>query len=186
MSDISSKWNERYADSEYSLPAVAKVLVQGERWLPGAAETRSTLAALDLACGRASNGEWLGQRGFHVSAWDISENAIADIRQRPASRVAVALVRDLEKQPPLPCSFDVITVCRFLDRALCPAICEALKPGGVLFYQTFSHGLSNPDFLLKSNELLSLFASLSILEYHEPEPDDSGKAEAWLIARRQD
>ncbi|ASJ71471.1 class I SAM-dependent methyltransferase [Granulosicoccus antarcticus] len=186
MSEISSKWNERYANSGHPLPAVADVLLKGEHWLPGTASERPSMAALDLACGRAANGEWLAQRGFHVSAWDISKNAIADIQQRPASRVAVAQVRDLEKQPPLPHSFDVIIVCRFLDRTLCQAICEALKPGGILFYQTFTHGLSNPDFLLRSNELLSLFASLSILEYHEPEPDESGKAEARLIARRQD
>jgi len=93
-------------------------------------------------------------------------------------------VRDVSQQPPEPESFDVIVVSRFLDRSICPAISRALKPDGVLFYQTFVHGLSNPDFLLAPNELLSLFSELHILEYHEPVKDADGKAEARLIARR--
>lgn len=185
MSDSREKWNARYANAGAALPAVADVLMQGERWLPGTQDDRSSMTALDLACGRAFNGEWLGQQGFQVSAWDISDNVIADIGQREASLIADAQVRDIERQPPAVSSFDVIVVCRFLDRALCPAIADALKPGAVLFYQTFTHGLSNPDFLLQRNELLSLFESLHVLEYHEPEPDESGKAEARLIARRQ-
>jgi tellurite methyltransferase len=93
-------------------------------------------------------------------------------------------VRDVSEQPPLPDSFDVIVVCRFLDRNLCPAIAAALKPGGILFYQTFTQGLSNPDYLLRNNELITLFSELDILEYHEPEPDAHGKAEARLVARK--
>jgi 2-polyprenyl-3-methyl-5-hydroxy-6-metoxy-1,4-benzoquinol methylase len=33
--------------------------------------------------------------------------------------------------------FDVIVISRFLDRTLCNAIMAALKPEGLLFYQTF-------------------------------------------------
>lgn len=182
-SDISSKWNARYAKSGDSLPPPAEVLLGGERWLPGFSSRRETMTALDLACGRAANAEWLAQQGYQVSAWDISEAVIAAIRQRPASGIALAQVRDVNKQPPAPESFDVIVVCRFLERSLCPAIAAALKPGGTLFYQTFTQGLSNPDYLLKPNELPALFSGLSILAYHESEPDESGKAEACLIAR---
>ncbi len=182
-SDTSSKWNTRYAKSGASLPPPADVLLCSERWLPGLASERANLKALDLACGRAANAEWLGQQGYHVTAWDISEAVIADIQQRPSSRIALAQVRDVSVQPPAPHSFDIIVVCRFLDRSLCPAISAALKPGGILFYQTFTQGLSNPDYLLKSDELPRLFERLSVLEYHETEPDESGKAEARLIAR---
>ena len=182
-SDIGSKWNSRYAKSGDSLPSPAEVLLGGERWLPGRESERANLTALDLACGRAANAEWLGQKGYHVTAWDISEAVIADIRRRPASRIALAQVRNVSAQPPAPHGFDIIVVCRFLDRTLCPAISAALKPGGTLFYQTFTQGLSNPDYLLKPDELPRLFERLSVLEYHETEPDASGKAEARLIAR---
>ena len=182
-SDISSKWNSRYAKSGDVRPPPAEVLLGGEQWLPGCEFERANLTALDLACGRAANAEWLGLQGYHVSAWDISETVIADIQQRPATRIALAQVRDVSAQPPAPLSFDIIVVVRFLDRSLCPAITAALKPGGTLFYQTFTQGLSNPDYLLKRNELPSLFEPLCVLDYHESELDESGRAEARLIAR---
>ena len=46
---------------------------------------------------------------------------------------------------------------------------EALKPQGLLFYQTFTHervtdqGPSNPSYRLAPNELLELFAPLHVL-----------------------
>jgi 2-polyprenyl-3-methyl-5-hydroxy-6-metoxy-1,4-benzoquinol methylase len=145
---------------------------------------RKPAEALDMACGRAGNGEWLARRGFHVSAWDISDVIIDDIRRRKPQWIACADVRDVTQYPPAPASFDIIVVCRFLDRSLCPAIANALLPGGTLFYQTFTQGLSNPDFMLNPGELPQLFPDLQILEYHEPGPDGSGKAEARLVARR--
>lgn len=187
--DIANKWNSRYSYSGEPLPAPARVLSSGIRWLPLGEDGRAlksprAYTALDLACGRAANGHWLAQRGFHVSAWDISETVIDDIRARRPQIIKDVAVRDVSKQPPEANSFHVIVVSRFLDRALCPAIAAALKRGGVLFYQTFTHGLSNPDYLLEAKELLSLFSELNVLEYHEPLPDDTGKAEARLIARR--
>ncbi len=181
MSDeIASKWNSRYAYSGKPLPPPAAVLSRGERWLPKG----ENLTALDLACGRAANAQWLVARNFSVSAWDISETVVAEINSRQSASLIDATVRDVVEKPPSASSFDVIVVSKFLDRGLCGAIQAALKPGGVLFYQTFTHGLSNPDFLLCANELLSLFKGLHILEYHEPEPDSDGKADARLIARR--
>ena len=188
-----SKWNARYACSGGGIPAPAQVLSQGARWLPDihtdnsdsiGTETPVVRRALDLACGRAGNGHYLAQRGFHVCAWDVSDTVIGEIRSRQPSLIAEAEVRDVSLQPPAPASFDVIVVSRFLDRQLCPAIADALKPDGVLFYQTFVYGLSNPDFMLAHNELLSLFCQLHLLEYHEPAKDENGKAEARLIAKR--
>ncbi len=183
MSEAGDRWNARYADATDVVPVPARVLQCGAQWLPEN-DPDDALRALDLACGRAGNGQWLAERGHRVTAWDISERVIEQIRQRRPALIAQCEVRDVCAQPPSADSFDIIVVTRFLDRALCPAIAQALKPGGVLFYQTFTHGLSNADYLLEPNELLDLFDTLSILEYHEPEPDASGKAEAQLIARR--
>lgn len=178
--EIASKWNSRYAYSGKPLPPPAQVLSRAEKWLPKG----DSLSALDLACGRAANAHYLAARGFTVTAWDISETVIDEISSRNPKILAEITVRDVVAQPPVAQSFDVIVVTRFLSRETCPAIQEALKPGGVLFYQTFTHGLSNKEYLLADNELLSLFKGLHLLEYHEPEPDEFGKAEARLIARR--
>ena len=177
-----SKWNSRYAFSGDTLPPPAAVLSRGARWLPAIGDPAPL--ALDLACGRAANAEWLGTRGFTTYAWDFSEKVVADINARKHSRITLAEVRDVVAEPPDTGRFDVIVVSRFLDRGLCPAISAALTSGGVLYYQTFTHGLSNPNYLLGENELPQLFPELEVLDYLEPAPDKNGKAEAQLIARR--
>ncbi len=177
-----SKWNSRYAFSGDTLPPPAAVLSRGVRWLPEIGVPAPL--ALDLACGRAANAEWLGARGFTAHAWDFSEQVIDDITVRKNTRVTKAEVRDVIAEPPSAESFDVIVVSRFLDRGLCPEISAALTRGGVLYYQTFTHGLSNPDYLLGENELPALFPDLEVLDYLEPAPDKNGQAEAQLIARR--
>ena len=208
------KWNSRYAFSGDTVPPPAEVLSRNAKWLPeraraseppgagalggatraGAegegdalpgAATRGDGEALDLACGRAGNGEWLAARGYRVTAWDISAKVVEAIGARPASGIARAEVRDVLADPPAPETFDVIVVARFLERALCPAIARALRPRGVLFYQTFTHGLANPRYLLGPNELLELFPSLVVLSYREPAPGADGRAEAMLVARQK-
>jgi SAM-dependent methyltransferase len=84
-----------------------------------------------------------------------------------------AEVRDVEKQPPVPASFDVIVVSYYLERSLIPKLIEALKPGGLIFYQTFTaiavaeEGPSYPAFRLGDNELLDLFIPLKLRVYRE-------------------
>ena len=82
--------------------------------------------------------------------------------------------RDVIAHPPPPQSFDLIVVSRFLERSLCPSIIDALRPNGLLFYQTFIRdktdcnlGPSNPHFLLDTNELLRLFQGLTVRVYRE-------------------
>ncbi len=176
--DAVTRWNARYADGVDAVPGPAEVLVRHERFLPAGGR------ALDLACGRAGNGERLGALGFEVHAWDASDVVIDALRARAGSRLAEVAVRDVVADPPAPSSFDVIVVARFLERGLCPAIAEALRPGGVLLYQSFTHGLSNPDYLLGPNELLGLFPALDVLGYREPPPGPEGRAEAMLCGRR--
>ena len=69
--------------------------------------------------------------------------------------------------------YDIIVVSYFLNRALFPQIIDALKSGGLLYYQTWSkekvddRGPSNPKFRLKKGELLSLCADLVLMVYRE-------------------
>ncbi|MEM7020777.1 MAG: SAM-dependent methyltransferase, partial [Pseudomonadota bacterium] len=82
-------------------------------------------------------------------------------------------IRDVVANPPAPSSFDVITVSRFLERNLIPHLIKALRPSGLMFYQTFTRirvddsGPKSPGFRLADNELLSLFQELRVLAYQE-------------------
>jgi len=175
--DAASRWNARYAAGEDRLPPPAEVLTRFAQRLPASGR------ALDLACGRAGNGEWLARRGLHVTALDASDVVIKVILDRPDGGIAEARVHDILRDP-LPCdAYDAIVVARFLERAACAGIAAALRPGGTLFYQTFSAGMRNPAFQLLANELPALFGSLDVLHYLDPPAGADGRAEAMLVAR---
>lgn len=169
MSDVQLKWDRRYQQSGDELPAAAEVLTQNQHLLP------ATGTALDLACGRGGNALLLAKRGLTVKAQDISSVAIEQLQQlaQQSGLQINAEVRDVVNEPPLAAQYDVIVISYFLERSLTPAIISALKPGGLLFYQTWcrqktaDRGPANPDYLLADNELLSLFAALKIRSYHE-------------------
>jgi 2-polyprenyl-3-methyl-5-hydroxy-6-metoxy-1,4-benzoquinol methylase len=145
------------------------VLTQNAHLLP------ATGCALDLACGLGANALFMAQRGLSVSAWDISPVAIDRLRQVAAQHhLSLQLeVRDVMSQPPALEQFDVIVVTRFLERQLASPLMEALKPGGLLFYQTFitdkvsDRGPDHCAYRLARNELLTLFSWLRILVYRE-------------------
>jgi SAM-dependent methyltransferase len=187
--ELLSMWNRRHAEAE-SLGRVATVLEQNIHLVtPGR-------RALDLACGRGANALFMAATGLEVSAWDLSPVAIARLDKAAASAglPVQATVRDVIASPPDPGSFDLILVSFFLERALAPAIAEALKPGGLLFYQTYSRaavsdeGPSSERFRLDDNELLSLFPRLRVRVYREERLlGDTGRGwrnMAMLVAER--
>ena len=154
-------------------------------------------ASLDLACGLGGNALWLAERGLEVSAWDLSPVAIERLRSSALSLGLTldAVVRDVVADPPPAARFDLIVVTHFLERLLAPAIASALKPGGLLCYQTFvresvsTRGPANPAYRLAPNELLHLFPGLRVCVYR-----DEGRVGdlslglrdlALLIARRE-
>lgn len=159
-------WNKRYSNVA-ELPPPAYVLTRYSYLLPESGD------ALDLACGRGSNAIFLRSLGLEAHAWDISSTAIAQLQQE-SEKNKLGLhcaVRDVVAQPPESQSFDVIVVSRFLDRTLVPALQEAVRPGGVLFYQTFvvgnSGGPTNPDYLLTEGELLQLFNGFTVRAFED-------------------
>lgn len=174
MSEMQQKWDRRYRTAlgvkpEDAEPEAAVVLREFSHLLPGSG------AALDLACGLGANALWLARAGLQVQAWDFSPVAIDALAAR-AERENLALqaaVRDVVATPPTSESFDVIVVSYFLGRALAPHLQAALRPGGLLFYQTFVQdkvadaGPNNPDFLLAENELLSLFPKLTVRVFRD-------------------
>ncbi|MHB1291546.1 MAG: class I SAM-dependent methyltransferase [Sulfuricella sp.] len=111
---------------------------------------------LDVACGTGRHTRFLIQAGFQVEAVDRDVSALAFLAG------VVTRQADLEGEP-WPYSvgeFDGIVVTNYLHRPLFLHLFEALAAGGVLIYETFSDGNQwlgrprNPDYLLKSGELL--------------------------------
>ncbi len=162
-------WNQHYLTREVEQQTPSDVLIQNVHLLP------ETGKVLDYACGLGANGCWLAHRGYDVTAWDASGIAINKIQQycEQYSLKIDAAVRDLENNPPVSEQFDIVVVSFFLHRETLKNLKQILKPGGLLFYQTFSgeqrdgRGPSNPDYRLKSGELLKVFSDMQILYYRE-------------------
>ena len=167
--DTQQQWCARYQHPAHA-PHAARVLWENQHLLP------ATGRALDLACGAGGNAMLLAVHGLETWAWDISDVSVARA-QAVAQQQGVVLhteVRDVVICPPLPGSFDVIVVSRFLERRLASALIDALTPEGLLFYQTFTQvtvgavwGPTNPAYRLAPQELLTLFQPLHILVYRE-------------------
>ena len=164
---IEAKWDDIYEKSVISRPV--DVLVENSFLLPKKG------CAIDLACGLGANALFLAEKGLDVHAWDISSVALNKLKQNARQKNLKVSVKQVLIQPEalLKNTFDVIVLSRFLDRSLCNAIMESLKPDGLLFYQTYvkekvaSNGPGNPEFLLARNELLQLFQPLTLVVYRE-------------------
>ncbi len=136
--------------------------------------------ALDIASGSGRNGLYLASNGYQVEALDRDEEALARLTATAKQRNLLTVttrVLDLEQeQPPeLPTeAYDVIIVFFYLHRAIFPALLEALKPNGMLVYETFTIDnylhYRHPrrwEFCLAQNELLRITSRLHILHYDE-------------------
>ncbi len=188
---LQKKWDKCYQSKGLTAQA-AEVLDNNRFLLPRQGR------ALDLACGLGGNALLLARQGLTTEAWDIS--AVALMRLTEQSR-ALGLQIDT-KQVKITAeimprqAFDVIVVSRFLDRSLCPSIIAALKPNGLLFYQTFvqdkltTSGPSNPDYLLRKNELITLFSALTQIFYQEfsliGDLSQGNRDEALLIGQKHE
>jgi tellurite methyltransferase len=169
MDAVISKWDQRYSQSGQERYSVVDVLTENDFLLP------ATGTALDLACGLGENAVFLAELGLAVTAWDISFVAIEKLRTYAVQQGLNINARQekIVADSFTACCFDVIVVSRFLDRTLSDAIIGALKPDGLLFYQTFTREKTsrkppnNPDYLLTENELLALFSALRVILYRE-------------------
>ena len=165
-----------------------------------------TGAALDLACGRGRNAIFLAEHGRPVTAVDWSGAALDLLEKRaqtlnvPARRAqrmeeakqagaGIALVQaDLESAELEVNSYFLILCVQYLQRSLFPQICPALRPGGMLLFETytkaqldFSGGPRNPAHLLDRGELRRAFPELQTVFYRELR---AGQGIASLAARK--
>ena len=133
---------------------------------------------LDLACGTGRSGLKLAQRGIPVVLADRSTVALEGIRQHLSQLKLHARTWqvDLEQAAVNPLEgqvFSAIICFRYLHRPLFPNLLKAVEPGGLIIYETFTTDNrrfgrpTNPDFLLKPNELKTWFHHWELIHYYE-------------------
>ena len=166
-------------------------------------------AALDIACGTGRHTLLFAARGQHVTAVDWSSVALDALgahargMQIPVSiaknvteagsskHAGIELTqKDLERSELPERRYDLIVCIQYLQRSLFRRMARALRPGGVLLFETFtcaqlefSGGPRNPNYLLETGELRESFPELSVLFYRELR---AGQGIASLLAKKPD
>jgi tellurite methyltransferase len=152
------------------------------------ARARTSARALDVAAGRGRHLVPLARAGFRTFGVDVRLDALVDARGL-CSRSAIGVhlwCADLTRHPLPRAFFDVVIVTRYLQRDLFGALSDALCPGGVLIYETFTtaqlalgYGPQSSDHLLKPDELREAFGTLRVEFYEEVvEPEALARLEA--------
>jgi len=182
-------WDERYRSRERraeDLDAAATPLVieASNKLRPG--------GALDLACGAGRNALYLAEEGWHVTAVDGSAEAIAVLRGRADDRALKVDARtaDLTRNEFAiePDSWDLITICYYLQRDLFEPAKRGVVPGGTL--QAIAHtieGNEEPNASrLALGEMATYFQGWEITHQYEGKPADPAhrRSVAEIVARK--
>ena len=195
-------WDRKYRESsDHAKAEAAPIVLELLPLLPLG-------TALDLACGAGRHAVLLASHGFHVVGVDASAEAlnvaeeraraagiklrrksILGTRGRESPSDGIELVQaDLETTTLPTDSFDVILCVHYLQRSLFSRMERALRPGGMLVFETFTKahlefgaGPRNPEFLLESHELRGAFPSLRTVFFREL---SAGKGIASLLAKK--
>jgi tellurite methyltransferase len=142
--------------------------------------TDKQATVLDLACGSGRNGLYLIENDIPVTFADVNSAAIEQVQQLASmannTQQADFWSIDFEQEGASPLagkSFAAILVFRYLHRPLFEQIKHAILPNGMIIYETFTTAQAqfgrpkNPDFLLKSGELVEIFSDWKILHSFE-------------------
>ncbi len=177
------RWNIRYKEKPfrtYVEPIVEKYIKEA-----------NVGYALDVACGQGRNTHFLAEHGFEVDAVDLSDYALSQIRKDSKVHIIEA---DLDEYNLEKNKYELIININYLNRRFSHQIKEALKVGGVVIFETFiiAHGdfdnPQNPEYLLRSNELLHAFIGMEVI-YYEERIDINLRGEktkvASLVARKR-
>lgn len=185
MSEERTRWEDRYAagaggdgPSEFLMAHAA--LLHGR--------------VLDVAAGAGRNALFLARRGLHVDAIDIALTGlrIAQSTARAEGLQLHGVQADLESFPLPHARYDAAINIRYLQRSLFAPLQRAVKPGGIILFETFLIDQQeighprNPAFLLRRGELRAAFSACDILVYEEGR-FHSGAQSAYLarmVARR--
>ncbi|WP_254528461.1 class I SAM-dependent methyltransferase [Natrinema gelatinilyticum] len=157
----------------------------------------TTGRALDVACGTGRNAIFLAKQGCEVDALDQSVEGLRITRQNAAERGVgdrINLIQADATQFEYPENrYDVVTISFFRTLDRLSDLKDALKPGGLLFYQHHLRseppaevGPSTDRYRFRSNELLRACLDLTILYYEESSEQREGKLSATveIVARK--
>ncbi len=143
--------------------------------------------------GRGRHALPVARAGFKTFGVDIRYDAVRDAVRAAADEglTVHGWCADLTRTPLPVHRFDLIVVTRYLQRDLFPALRDALVPGGVILYETFTvaqrahgRGPTSPDHLLEPGELRRRFEGLEVLFYEEVmEPDAVARIAARAFRR---
>ena len=186
------RYSERYAAREYRWSPSRWLLSIEDRLTPPCAGAR----ALDLACGPGRNSVWLAERGWSVDAWDLSDVALAILVHEREDRASRGFplpidVREIDLDTAeIPAdTYDLVLNMLFLDRRLWPGLAAALRPGGLLAFETFVDlpgGRSSevsPEHLLQPGELRAAFEALGLETIQNDEAGARGTARLLALRR---
>jgi len=189
MSHDRRRWDERYAATiGHAVPADAPsaFLVAHAGLIRG--------RVLDVAAGSGRNALFLARNGCSVDGLDISYVGLHAARERAvAEGLALQAVQvDLETYRLPTDRYDAVINFRYLQRSLFGALHRAVKPAGLIVFETFlidQQALGhprNPAFFLQRGELRAAFAACEILVYEEGLFQDPHPTYyARMIARRR-
>lgn len=163
-----ARWNERYASGEYRPQRAPSPLVEEAIARVGGGR------ALVLACGSGRNALRLAESGFEVTAVDISPVAIDMARVESEARGLVIewRVADIEDLELPQAVFDLITMIRYVNRAVWPRLVDWLSVDGWLLMEQHLRtrrvviGPSD-HYRVGPGELLTAFSDLRVITYTE-------------------
>ncbi len=127
-------------------------------------------SVLDVACGSGRHMAFFSDKGCQVTGIDRNLDALA-----LSARYGQVIQADVENGswPIQAATFDALVVTNYLWRPLWPALMQAIKPGGLIIYETFANGNetvgrpSRPEFLLQPGELLKAFEDFIPIAYED-------------------
>lgn len=132
---------------------------------------------LDLACGNGRHAMWFAKHDFYVDAMDCDAQVVSNMEGINNINVMIVDV-EASNWPQSDQRYDGLVVSRYLYRPLLQTLATMLNPGGVLIYETYMVGNerygkpSNPDFLLRQNELFEAYSPLlNIVSFEQGEEE---------------
>jgi len=146
------------------------LLVRFSAYLPPAG------LALDLACGYGRNTLYLARQGLIATGIDRSRESLEAGREAAvrANLGASFVQADLTRFALPANAFSVVICFRYRDGCWYPSIRAALRPGGLLVFETYTlehrkygHKPLDPAHLLRRHELLQAFGDWEIIFYRE-------------------
>jgi len=188
MTNPREKWNKRWQEKARTTDW------QVDSWLEKVFPLLPKGTVLDVACGLGRNSLFLAEKGFSVTAVDVSETALRVLDEEAGQRNLEINTQqiDLESGALLPEGpFDLLLNFFFLHRPLLPQELARVKPGGVVVFRTFSrigadqNEQVSASMSLAAGELVRIFSGWKILLHEEGlEPSNKGGSLAGIVAQR--